>query len=60
MLSVLAGFTQLCGLAAAEKPAEKDWPLLLNLGRNFLFINAKSPQTCLGEEPTGEVRAREV
>lgn len=37
MLSVLVGFAQLRGLQAVERPADKDWPFLLNLGRNFFF-----------------------
>ncbi len=29
------GFTQLRSLETVERPADKDWQFLLNLGRNF-------------------------
>lgn len=33
------------GLPTVKRPADKDWPFLLNLGRNFFFFfsNARSP-----------------
>ena len=41
-----------------ERPADKDWPFLLNLGRNFFSSNPRSPETRLGEEK-GKDRPRQ-